>query len=487
MRITNIMMSNAMLLNIRRNMAYVDKLYGQISTAKKIQVPSDDPIIATRALKFRSNVAETAQYQRNTSQGMAWMDVTEGAYNNIVNIMKSIKDRCVEAANGTLEAVDRQAIATQIRQMERQLGTEMNITYAGRYTFSGFRTNEPPVFVEDNNKYYSITQSFTVDDIEKTKSYQKLDINMPLGTDPPLVYDTCILKLPYSNAVITSIRGYDAAANSYTYDVVTASANMPSITQGTGEWTDSANPYDSANIPLRTIVHIKETGELVMNASDAAAFIPARLDVAYEKQGFRAGELNPIVYFNCTDKNTGKNYTMDTQDIAYEFSTNTDVNINSLAKNVYTDKMYADLNHLCNLLERVVLSNPNQLTGKYSNPPYSLSGDVLAQTVNRQIADERAMLSDILHNRFNNMLYMCDRHIANVSREQTDLGARMNRLDLISTRLAQDEGSYKKLMSDNEDTDMMESIMYKSNAEAVYQASLKAGASIIQMTLSNFI
>ena len=233
---------------------------------------------------------------------------------------------------------------------------------------------------------------------------------------------------------------------------------------------------------------IQDTGELVMNATDAATF-PGVLSVEYDKIGLRAGELNPIVYFNCIDLSDGTAYNMDVQDIAYEFSVNTNVNVNSLAMNVYTDKMFADLNNLCSLLEGVSLSNTHQLTEKYSNPLYghNLSGDMLSQAVNSQVADERARLTDVLYDRFNNMLYMCDRHIANISREQTDLGARMNRLELISTRLEQDEGSYKKLMSDNEDADMMESIMYKSNAEAVYQASLKAGASILQMTLSNFI
>ena len=57
MRITNTMMTNTMLLNIGRNVAYVDKLYGQISTAKKIQVPSDDPITAARAFVIFSNVS----------------------------------------------------------------------------------------------------------------------------------------------------------------------------------------------------------------------------------------------------------------------------------------------------------------------------------------------------------------------------------------------------------------------------------------------
>jgi len=465
-------MTNTMLLNIQRNIAYVDQLYGQISTAKKIQVPSDDPITAARALKFRSNVAETAQFQRNSSQGMAWMDVSEGAYNNVINIMKSIKDRCVEAANGTLESVDRQAVVTQIRQMIQQLGTEMNVTYAGRYTFSGFRTNEPPVLVRDSPKHYQITQIFTVDDIEKTKSYQKLSTGVPPGTDPPLVYDTAILKLPYTGAVIPA-------------------DGIPGFTVENARVTDAAvmpggyNPYDSASIPPGTIVYISDTGELVMNEADAAALAAGALTVNYERDGFRAGELNPIVYFECTDMGTSTRYTMNVQDIAYEFSVNTRVNINSLAKNVYTDKMYADLNDLCRFVEGVTLSDRSQLTEKYTQ--YGLAGDALVQAVNRQAADERAQLSNILHSRFNNMLDTCDRHIADISREQTDLGARMNRLDLISSRLDQDEGSYKKLMSDNEDTDMMEAIMNKSNAEAVYQASLKAGASIIQMTLSNFI
>jgi flagellar hook-associated protein 3 FlgL len=228
---------------------------------------------------------------------------------------------------------------------------------------------------------------------------------------------------------------------------------------------------------------MRDTGELILGADDAANF--QGLDVTYQKDGFSAGELNPIVYFDCTD--SSGSYTMDNQDMAYEFSTNTDVNINSLAKNVYTDKMYADLKNLGLLLQNIPLSTEKQLTEKYANPPFSLSGDALTHAVQQQMSDEKARLADVLHDRFNNMLAMCDRHIATISREQTDLGARMNRLDLISSRLTQDEGSYKKLMSENEDTDMMQAIMYKSNAEAVYQASLKAGASIIQMTLSNFI
>jgi flagellar hook-associated protein 3 FlgL len=247
------------------------------------------------------------------------------------------------------------------------------------------------------------------------------------------------------------------------------------------------NPYDSANMPAGHVVYIQQTGELVLSDADLTStdFVRNGLMVNYDKVGFVQGELNPLVYFSCTDLSTGIGYNILEQDIAYEFGVNTNVVINSLAADVFTDKLYADLKILCGLLDRVTVSNERQVMERYESQ--GMSGDVLTNAVQRHMADEKARLSDVLHDRFNNMLEMCDRHMSDVSRTQTDLGARMNRLDLIVTRLDQDEGSYKQLMSDNEDVDMMQAIMLKSNAEAVYQASLKAGASIIQMTLSNFI
>jgi flagellar hook-associated protein 3 FlgL len=458
-----------MLLNINRNMKAIDKLYGQISTAKKIQTPSDDPIVSARALKFRANVSNVEQYNRNVSQGMAWMDVTEGAYNNVIDIMKSIKDRCIEGANGTLESVDRQAVAVQIRQMAEQLGDEMNVAYAGRYVFSGFRTNEPPVFAMASEKRYLISQTLASHDIETTKSYQKLG-----SAEPPLTFSSNIAKLPYSSSAT------DLEVDGFT---VIAAKKVDALTVG------GFNPYDSASIPPGSIVFIEDTGELIISDSDLASL--KELRVSYIKDGFEQGELNPKVYFACSelDENGDEiaKYNMDEQDMAYEVSVNADVKINSLACRVYTGQMFADLVKLCDLLESVELSDEKQLLEKLSNDPYNLSDDELEAVAGKQLSNEKAALSSVLHSRFNNMLEMCDRHISNITREHTDLGARMNRLDLVQIRLEQDEGSYKKLMSENEDVDMMEAIMLKANAEAVYQASLKAGAGILQMTLSDFI
>ena len=80
MRITNGIMMNNSLSNINKNKVLVDKLNTQISSTKKIQRPSDDPIAAIRALRLRSTYAELEQYLgKNIEDANAWMEITEGA------------------------------------------------------------------------------------------------------------------------------------------------------------------------------------------------------------------------------------------------------------------------------------------------------------------------------------------------------------------------------------------------------------------------
>ena len=68
-----------------------------------------------------------------------------------------------------------------------------------------------------------------------------------------------------------------------------------------------------------------------------------------------------------------------------------------------------------------------------------------------------------------------------------ELGGRANRLEILESRYAQDELNYTQMLSDAEDADLAEIIMRFSMAEAVYNASLSAGARIIQPTLMDFL
>ena len=86
MRITNKIMQRNNLSNINTNKILEDKLTGQLSSEKKIIRPSDDPVIAIRALRLRSNVTEVTQYySKNIPDAESWLKVTEDALSSLLS------------------------------------------------------------------------------------------------------------------------------------------------------------------------------------------------------------------------------------------------------------------------------------------------------------------------------------------------------------------------------------------------------------------
>ncbi len=66
-------------------------------------------------------------------------------------------------------------------------------------------------------------------------------------------------------------------------------------------------------------------------------------------------------------------------------------------------------------------------------------------------------------------------------------GAMSNRLDAASSRLEQIQGAVTEQLSDTEDADIAKTIIDFNSQSAAYQASLRAGANIVQASLMDFL
>ena len=87
MRVTNNMMLRNTTSNINNNKYSVNSLNNQMSSQKKISRPSEDPVVAIRALRLRSNLSEINQYyEKNIPDADAWLNVTETALENMKTI-----------------------------------------------------------------------------------------------------------------------------------------------------------------------------------------------------------------------------------------------------------------------------------------------------------------------------------------------------------------------------------------------------------------
>ncbi|MFP5113105.1 flagellar hook-associated protein FlgL [Bacillaceae bacterium C204] len=84
-------------------------------------------------------------------------------------------------------------------------------------------------------------------------------------------------------------------------------------------------------------------------------------------------------------------------------------------------------------------------------------------------------------------LTQLDSQLDNVLKERSELGARMNRMELSISRLEGLEVSTTRLLSGEEDVDMAEVITNLKTQENVQRAALSVGARIIQPSLVDFL
>ena len=172
MRITNNMIMGNTKTNINLAKTLVDKYNTQMTTQKKIDKASDDPVIAIRSLRLSTSLSHIDQYvNNNIPDANSWMDVTETALKNTKSLLTDIRTQCVNGSTDTLTSEDRNTILKQLKALSEQVYTEGNADYAGRTVFTGYRTSSKLTFQKDTQCTYQINQDFSASDLSDKRYY----------------------------------------------------------------------------------------------------------------------------------------------------------------------------------------------------------------------------------------------------------------------------------------------------------------------------
>ncbi len=169
MRITNSIITHNAAKNINGNKANVDRVNQQMSSEKKIQRPSEDPVVAIRALRLRGDLNQLEQYNdRNIPDAESWLSVTDTALGNLKSILTTIRTQCEYGASDQITTDDRNTILKTLEKMRDQIYAEGNADYAGRTVFTGYRTNKKLTFMNyEADTSYQIKQKFSFTDLEE--------------------------------------------------------------------------------------------------------------------------------------------------------------------------------------------------------------------------------------------------------------------------------------------------------------------------------
>lgn len=527
MRVTNNMMLSKTTGNINSNKENVSYLNNQMSSQKKIDRPSEDPVVAIRALRLRSSLSEINQYYvNNIPDAESWLDTTETAIKNMTKILTDIRTQCVNGANDPLKAEDRSTILKQLQALREQVYSEGNADYAGRTVFTGYRTNSKLTFMtNEEDTTYKIDQSVDYRSIQEQRYYTG-QVTVPTTatgttgvtntgniTNPTeAVYDR--IRLPYSD-ITGGIQGKNADGDEALYST---NADAFSMTYKKNDGTtadfdvtlyDTMDTWAAANGGVHTVpddkaVFIKETGELILgkNLSSAMKDSYATIDMTYEKTGFKKGELRPEYYFNCeyrkdpasTDTVDYQKYDADgkviSQDINYIVAAGQTLTVNMNGSDVFDSAIGRDVDELVNAVQAAIEANTKvdtiksmQAQEQYAGEPYQTDLKAWLEAAQK----EADYADDNMQKLYNNYIGNFDGYLKQVNLAYTTIGSKGTRLDLTKNRVENQQTTIEQLKSTNEDKELSDVIIDYTAAYNAYDASLQVASYLNKTTLLNYI
>ena len=143
-RVTQGMMSRQLIRDLNANMLRNSVYQNQLSTGRKINKPSDDPIGMTFSMRYRSELAATDQYQRNVDAAVSSLEYIDKTLSQAGDVLQRVRELVVQGATGTNPPTAMDAIRTEIKQLYDQLVNIGNSQFNGKYVFNGQMTGTPP-------------------------------------------------------------------------------------------------------------------------------------------------------------------------------------------------------------------------------------------------------------------------------------------------------------------------------------------------------
>jgi flagellar hook-associated protein 3 FlgL len=116
----------------------------QVSTGKRILTPSDDPVGVSIGLGLRRDMSATDTWSRNIDDSMTWLDTTDSALGQALEIVQRGRELAVQGGNGTLSDASRQLIASEVAGLRGQFVEVGNSSLGGRFIFGGTATDAQP-------------------------------------------------------------------------------------------------------------------------------------------------------------------------------------------------------------------------------------------------------------------------------------------------------------------------------------------------------
>lgn len=496
MRITNKIMQNNSLMNINNNKVMQDKLSTQMATGNILTRPSDDPVIAIRAMRLSTNVTKLEQYNdKNAEDAENWLSVTEEAINSVTALVSDMYAQCEKAVNDDKNTSNYRAIVDQLKELRDEVYACGDADYAGRNLFTGYRTESRLSFLQNGNIPYTIHEKFTLEDLQEKDYISTGDVMnysnaAGFTSDETDVTSTSYqrMRLAYNN--LDTLNPVDLE---YTYtDPVTGAESTRFVTFTAKRSTDMGAYEPAADEAF----YLADTGELILgkNAVDELSALPKDTEfrVTYQKSSWEKGDLRPEHYFDCEatdEKGNAIDYKSGSdQDIYYDLGANQILKVNTNADEVFIHDIGRDVDDIeimvneLEKLDEIIASIEKKIAS-------GIDGTELEDAELQLAAAKKAqdLKRDQLQKLFGaTMTSMQDyQDFADIA--LTAVGTKGSRLDLIKNRLSSQKDTFEELLAENSKKTIEETTTELASVKLAYDGALSATAKILENSLMDYI
>jgi flagellar hook-associated protein 3 FlgL len=504
MRITNKIMQANAIENINKNKELQDKLNTQITTQSKITKPSDDPVIAIRALRLRTNLSEITQYyEKNVPDAEHWLSVTEDSLKSMTEVITDMYEGCVNGSKQYLEAEDRLKIIENMKSLREEVYSTGNASYAGRNIFTGFRTDVSLDFESDQTLPYQITELVNEDSIS---TFTYVDTDDILDVNQTNFGAVSATEVDIASSEVHRIRlSYDNCGTAV--PTITYGTPATTVTATVMSSTGATNPYTEINLPANAnaAIFVPETGDLLLGSTLHDTLLgqgQERFQVTYEKEDWLEGDLRPQHYFACTSNPGTANEIIynpeymttspiddPSQVITYDVSANQRLRVNTLATECFTHDIGLDIDELVQATESLDLieNKVKMLEDMLEDSSYTTAELADIQEKLDAANKTKILIGDKVQRMFEEGITLMQGYLDQTNLALTNSGNRSSQLELVGNRLQSQQTSFKELASDNEGADVTKLAIELSSAETSYDAALMATSKIIKNSLVEFI
>jgi len=126
--LTSAMTSNYILYNLNKSTDNYGKSMDRLTSGSKITQVSDDPIGVSKVAKLNVQISANSVQKANIAQGQDLLSLAEGNQDLVVSNLQRIRDLTMQAASGTYDSLDKDAMLQEINARLTQINTIANTT-----------------------------------------------------------------------------------------------------------------------------------------------------------------------------------------------------------------------------------------------------------------------------------------------------------------------------------------------------------------------